>query len=449
MLNFDMNTLRNPDLFRKVYAEHGPMVKLTLPGMNIVVLSDVHLAREVLKDNAQKFTNGDTFRKVFGWFFPTSVIVVEGAQWQRIRRIISRAIQGTRISEALRPMHLVAGRAEKLYLAGKMGEPCDVHRLAAQLTFDTFGFWAYDVDFNTMGGDNPKLLESCEAIADVLSSRNDKPFEWLWKLPTAENKAANDGLAFLQAYSSKLLASREESDLGTGPQKDLLAALLAASSAEDDAKNRMSRQEIIDNIGTIFFGAYDTTSATIAFTLHFLAENPASQELLAAELANHDLGSIDKDVLEKLPYLDMVCLEANRMRSTAFGFPRTATTDVEVGGYRIHKGTLILIDHTGLTSRDPELWGGQTDLDNFRPERWSEVKPHKLASLPFGFGARRCPGSQLATMEHKYFTAALVQAYSWRLDAARPLEVSVKVGLCPKNGCWLIPEPRSTQQQAL
>jgi hypothetical protein len=38
------------------------------------------------------FTNGNTFRKVFGSLFPNSVIVVEGAQWKRIRGVITRAI---------------------------------------------------------------------------------------------------------------------------------------------------------------------------------------------------------------------------------------------------------------------------------------------------------------------------------------------------------------------
>ena len=33
--------------------------------------------------------------------------------------------------------------------------------------------------------------------------------------------------------------------------------MIAASQAEEDARNRLSREEMIDNICTIFFGAYE------------------------------------------------------------------------------------------------------------------------------------------------------------------------------------------------
>jgi cytochrome P450 len=205
----------------------------------------------------------------------------------------------------------------------------------------------------------------------------------------------------------------------------------------------MTREEMLDNIGTIFFGAYDTTSATLAFTMHFLAQQQAAQDTLATELKGVDLATIPREALEKLPYLDMVCREANRLSPTATAFPRTALEDIELGGFSIKKGTTCILDHVTLPGKDPEHWGGQTDLADFRPERWGEVKPNRLASLPFGFGGRICPGAQLATLEHKFITAYFVQKFSWRVDATRPMTTTMKVGLCPANGCWLVPEVRS------
>jgi cytochrome P450 len=293
-----------------------------------------------------------------------------------------------------------------------------------------------------MGGENAHILASCNAISDVLAKRMQNPMPFLWQLPTRENLEAAKGLAVLQEYAGKLLDERLSSNLEGEFQKDLLAAMVAASRAEEGSKGSMSRTELIDNIGTIFFGAYDTTSATIAFTLHLLAQNPSAQDVLAAELASINLGEVDRDQLELLPYLDGVCREANRLTSTASAVPRTAKEDLQLGSYHISRGTNVIVDHLSLTARDPELWGGQQDLDDFRPDRWSEMKPHRLASLPFGFGGRICPGNNLATLEHKFITASLIHKYRWELDASRPMETTSKVGLCPKDGCWLIPSPR-------
>lgn len=441
--NFDVGQLLGGDM-RPIYAEYGPIVNINLAGTELVFLSDVNMAREVLKDRAGDFTNGDQFRNVFGSMFPTSVIVVEGSQWQRVRRILQRAVQGTRVAEVIRPMSNVIDRADKLMI--RHGEPCDVHRLSANITFDTFGIWAYDVELNMVAGENADLLDACETVTEALCYRMHKmPIPFMWKMPTPLNRRLATALQVIRDHASQLLElakKRVVQEENPRSQTNLLDALVIASMAEDDARDRLTDEEMLDNMCTIFFGAYDTTSATLAFTLHFLATHAEAQDSLAAELAGINLEDITMKQLHDLKYLDMVTKEANRLRSTAWAFPRTAKLDTKVGGYTIRKGTNVLIDHTGLSARDPTNWGNQQDLDNFRPGRWAEVKPHRLASLPFGFGARMCIGAQVATMEHKLTTASLIQKYSWHADPDRPLKITTKLGLTPNGGCWLIPEKR-------
>jgi len=442
MFDIDMDEMATTN-FRRLYNKYGPIFRFNVVGTDLIWVSDVDIAKEVLRDKSDDFTNGDAFRNVFGWFFPTSIIVVEGGRWQRIRRIMKRAVQGTRLSEVLGPMHKVMKRADEYKLQACDGKPCDVHRLASESTFDIFGHWAYNVDFNFLGGDSAELLDACDRIAGSLSFRlHRQPLPWLWNLPTPYNLSVRKAQEVILRHATGLVNAREGSVGANNRQSNLLDAMIIASQSEEEAQNRLTRQELTDNISTIFFGAYDTTSATLAFTMHFLAEHPEAQEKLAQELLSVNLGHLTRESLEALPYLDMVVKESNRLRSTAIGFPRTAKKDMQLGGYAVKKGSIIMVHHAALTARDPKLWGGQDDLDSFRPDRWSEMKPHRLASLPFGFGARMCIGSQLATMEHKFVTAYLVKTYSWEVDPKRPLELTMKLGLCPKNGCWLIPTRR-------
>ena len=78
----------------------------------------------------------------------------------------------------------------------------------------------------------------------------------------------------------------------------------------------------------------DTTSATIAFTMEFLARNPEAQEKLADELKDVNFTALEASSLPDFKYLDAVFKETNRLRSTAPAFPRTAKKDVEIGGHR-------------------------------------------------------------------------------------------------------------------
>lgn len=438
MFNADVGAIGKRGAMKPIYEEYGPIVKFSIPGNELVFLSDVTLAREVLRDKASSFTNGDQMRAVFGHLFPTSVIVVEGEQWKRIRRVISRAIQGTRLEDALVPMRLVLDRAYAQLV--HEGQALNMHALTAGVTFDTFGFWGFGMDMNTIGGENAHILDDCNTVSAVLGKRNQQPLPFLWKLPTKENRGVDAAVSAIRAFAEKLWDERLSADVDE-ERKDLLSAMVSASKEEGD--QGLTREEIIDNIATVFFGAYDTTSATLAFTLNFLAQHQDAQDALAAELATVNLQEISRKELEALPYLDGVVREANRLASTAMAFPRTARQDVEIGGYFIKQGTHLIVDHTNITSQDPELWGGQQDLEQFRPSRWSEVKPHRLASLPFGFGGRMCPGNNVATLEHKFITASLVSNYRWTVDGSRPMEYGVALGMAPKNGCWLIPARRT------
>jgi cytochrome P450 len=58
----------------------------------------------------------------------------------------------------------------------------------------------------------------------------------------------------------------------------------------------------------------------------------------------------------------------------------------------VQPGDMIAISFYTL-HRDPDIFG--PDAEDFRPERWTEARP-TWEFLPFGGGARHCPGQQLA-----------------------------------------------------
>lgn len=179
----------------------------------------------------------------------------------------------------------------------------------------------------------------------------------------------------------------------------------------------MTDIELIDQIGILFFAAFDTTSNTILFLLNYLSRYPEVQEKLRKEIRAKfqngisDLSKANASDLESITYLKYFIDEVNRLNAIFPFIKRGCIKDTVICGCEIKKGTKFFID-TRSVGKEPESWKGMKDLNEFRPERWGEYKPSKLESvLPFGFGGRICPGRKIALIEIRVFIAYILCEY--------------------------------------
>jgi cytochrome P450 monooxygenase len=60
------------------------------------------------------------------------------------------------------------------------------------------------------------------------------------------------------------------------------------------------------------------------------------------------------------------------------------------------------------TMRDKDFWG--EDADQFRPERWDDLKP-MWEYTPFGGGPRVCPGFRLVFAEVAYTMVTILREF--------------------------------------
>ncbi|PRC54004.1 cytochrome P450, partial [Mycobacterium sp. ITM-2017-0098] len=77
---------------------------------------------------------------------------------------------------------------------------------------------------------------------------------------------------------------------------------------------------------------------------------------------------------------------------------RMTMQDVEVDGYRVEAGTMVVVGIYAL-HRDPALWENPLVFD---PERFSAencVGRDRWQYLPFGAGPRSCIGDHFAMLE--------------------------------------------------
>ncbi len=187
----------------------------------------------------------------------------------------------------------------------------------------------------------------------------------------------------------------------------------------------------------IMLGAFDTTANGMASMAYLLAKHPDWQERLRDEAFAVGGAPVSYEDTKHLEVTDRAWKETLRLFPVAGYAPRVALSDVDLGGWRIPAGALML----GMMA--PVLRGASTwsDPERFDPDRFSESRAedrrHKGLFTPFGAGAHACIGLQLANVEAKAFWHAMLSRCRFRLaqdyeahHAYKPLgSVSGQVGL--------------------
>jgi cytochrome P450 len=216
------------------------------------------------------------------------------------------------------------------------------------------------------------------------------------------------------------------------------------------ANGDMTDAEIRDQVVTLIGAGYDTTAASLAWTVWCTLSHTEQWAAVRREadvvLGPHrsPAAPFDHTTLNALEATGRVVHETLRLHPVGALSPREAARDLTVGGFDITKGTLILWS-AHLAGRDPSAW---TEPLNFDPDRFTSLYETRLALadaawVPFGGGRRNCIGSALAQMELTLILARLAQ----RLDAVLVSHVDPRpVGMVvnrPSGGVPATIQPRA------
>lgn len=171
-------------------------------------------------------------------------------------------------------------------------------------------------------------------------------------------------------------------------------------------RHTASRVELRDNVMSLVLAGHETTASQLAWAIQLLAYNPAVQRRLASEVTS--------DTAED--YLTATIQETLRHRCVfLFAIPRSVSQTVEVGGW-LYRAQAHLLPCIYLVHHDPHLY---QQPDVFRPERFLKSAPDPGRWLPWGGGARRCPGLRLATLEMNTVLRTLLTSTTIEAAGAR------------------------------
>ncbi len=230
----------------------------------------------------------------------------------------------------------------------------------------------------------------------------------------------------------RIIAERQASGRSAN---DLLSMLLDAEDAETG--ERMTPQQVRDEMMTIFLAGHETTATTLAWACYLLAQHPDVERKLRDELDAVLGGRIPTTQdLPRLTYTRMVIDEVLRLYPAAWMFGRRLLADDELCGYHIPAGTKITISPY-ITHRFPSLW---EQPEVFDPQRFAPERPvarPRFAYYPFAGGPRVCIGNTFALMEGQLILAMIYQTFRLRLLPGHPVRPKPTATLQPHPGVWM------------
>jgi cytochrome P450 len=339
-----------------------------------------------------------------------SVLVLDGPEHLRQRRLLLPPFQGSRVAAFRTTVREVAEREVARWTPGSRFV---VRERMRALTFEVICHAVFGV---TEPARVERLRQALGAVIDsspllmaVRALRTD-----LGPLSPGGRFARRLRAADALLYE-EIARRRGEPDLDE--RGDVLSLLLRA---RDEDGRAMTDAELRDELFTMLAAGHETTATGLAFALDLLLRNPEKLERLRAAVEAGDDA-----------YLDAVGKETLRLRPVIDAAERTLAAPREVAGWTLPAGIKVY-PAIALVHRRADLYD---EPDAFRPERFVDDGAESYAWLPFGGGIRRCIGAALAQAEMSEVLRVVAERVELEPERDEPDPVVLRgITLAPKHG---------------
>jgi hypothetical protein len=379
---------RQADLLSALHRRFGPVVRM---GPYTYLLGPE--ANRFVFANSALFEVERAFQVLVPVDGPTSLIVSDGEDHQRRRRLVQPALAHRQIASYVPVMR---ANAEATLDAWRPGDTVDVYQ--------EFRRAIRRSTIHALFGE--KLAQDAEffgAHLQVLINLIDRNPAVVTVLRKTKAPAWRNAMRARRAVDARVYKAIEETRQGDSAG-DVLTSLVQGDGLSD--------LEVRDQIVTLIAAGYETTSGAMAWAIF--------------NLLRHN--GVWERAREDDDYLTNVVNETLRLYPPAVVSARVAAQPFEFAGKQIKEGTFLLYSPY-VTHRLAEVW---PDPLRFDPDRW-ERKPAPHEFLPFGGGPHRCIGAGLATTELTVMLKALLQRPKPELLPQRITPTSV-AAMRPKHG---------------
>jgi len=418
------------------------------------------------------FSGGDTDK-----IWELQLTSITGDLWKEVRSAFTPIFTSGKMKGMLKFIKHVAGDlTNEMEMKAKEGEEFELKDVFGKFSLDALASSAFGVNAESFTNKNSKFVEyaaetfkqsklelvvfAIKFIPGVTELLN------LFKFNTFKPKETR----FFRDIILQAIRTRRQTKERKNDMVDLMLDCIKDDSPVDNdddeqadqyekdmklshskkSKHNMDELTIVATALVLLVAGYDTTGMTLSYLAYELSKNPEVQEKLQEEIdqAFEESGGEfpDYNVIQSLPYLDMVVYETLRKNPPVGVNFREATKDYTLPGTDIvlKTGDMISYNARGLHF-DPEHWTNPTE---FYPEHFSkEEKANRnpYAFQAFGQGPRACIGMRFALLEAKVAVLSVLRKFSFKpgTKTQEPLVLDGENQLAwAKGGLWVQVEAR-------
>lgn len=401
------------------------MGEVHLPGLDLYMLNQPELVRQVLVERADDFPKSELLAESLRPLLGDSIFTTNGAAWRRQRTMMDPAFAHARLDVAFPRMRDAARAMQERLSRLPDGAELDIEIEMTHVTADIIFRTIFS---QPMEGEDAARVFRAFARYQALAPRLMLPalFGLRWLAWPWLRRASREAAAEIRELLRAMLEPRWRAQLAGEPPaaQDILQAFMEARDPADG--QGFSFDELVDQVAMLFLAGHETSASALTWATWLLANSPEVQERASAE-ARTVLGSEEPTPTanRRLTLIWNVFRETLRLFPPVGFFVREATQTCPMRNKTVPAGASVVVA-PWLIQRHRTLW---RDPDAFDPDRYvvdhGSKESLRQAWLPFGMGQRVCLGAAFAQQEGALILATLLAG--WRLEAV-PGHVPEPVG---------------------
>ncbi|ESO93310.1 hypothetical protein LOTGIDRAFT_206515 [Lottia gigantea] len=436
-----------------IWLGHKPMI----------CLSNANSA-EILLNSSKHMEKASEYRFLHPWL-GTGLLTSTGDKWRSRRKMLTPTFHFKILNDFVSVFNDQADFMLTKLKKKADGKVFNIFNYITLCALDIICETAMGRDVGAQTNSESTYVKSVYKMSEFAQNRMKLPWYWndtLYRI-IGPGREHDQCLKVLHNFTEKVIREKREELNRRGPMHDKDFH----DSAEEDkfvgAKKRrlafldmlihmsengekLSEEDIREEVDTFMFEGHDTTAAGINWATYLIGANSEVQTTLQDEL-DGIFGSSERyptmEDLKDMKYLDCCIKEALRLYPSVPIFGRTFSEDAVIDGHLIPKGTTGSI-FTAAIHKDPKYF---PEPDVFDPERFSDdnkVGRHPFCYIPFSAGLRNCIGQKFAMLEEKVLLSTIFRNFNVEsVQKREELDPTGELILRPESGILVKLTPRN------
>jgi cytochrome P450 len=382
----------------KLHDEYGEIFCVPRSGTQTVMLKNPSHIKHVLIDNYTNYEKGMAF-STFHPLVKKGLLTIDGKRWVSDRKVIkpeflSQSFEGHQ-KYIFSELDELVNRWSKREEVNFTDEICEfILKGICKILFQ------YDLDWNC-----DDIRSWLEDYTNFVGRQQSNIIKIPYGAPVPYIIKARSAAAKLTEFAQHIINTQMQR-----PGENMIKRMKQADFTEEEMRH---------HIITLFVAGHDTTANTLNFLFLLLRDHPQQFSELKEKIRNTS-GEVTNQELSQIDLLNNIIKETLRLYPAVPVFARMVKEDDLISGQYIVKAKDMIAISPWAVHRSESYWKNALE---FRPERFQGLDLSKnYHFFPFGFGPRKCIGSELSFFEMRAIVFTILRHFDFSITGQKDRE---------------------------